>query len=89
MHKTYMGMDIHKNFIQAIAMDEKGNILQEKRFSSDLQDINDFIQKLNSKDIQAAIESTYTLYYIYEKLKLIKSEKHIKMSKLNSEKKNL
>jgi predicted NBD/HSP70 family sugar kinase len=60
MHKTYIGMDIHKNFIQAAAIDEKGNIIQEKRFSSDLQEINNFIQKLNSQDIQAAIESTCT-----------------------------
>jgi predicted NBD/HSP70 family sugar kinase len=65
MHKTYIGMDIHKNFIQATAMDEKGNILKEKRFSSDLQVINDFIKQLNCKDIQAAIESTCTwLSYI-------------------------
>ena len=49
MHKTYIGMDIHKNFIQATAMDEKGNILKEKRFSSDLQGINDFIKQLNCR----------------------------------------
>jgi len=68
MHKAYIGMDIHKNFIQAAALDEKGNILQEKRFSSDLQGINNFIQNLNNSDIQAAIESTCTWYHIYEKL---------------------
>ncbi len=61
-------MDIHKNFIQAAATDEKGNILQEKRFSSDLQGINAFVKSLNSKDIKAAIESTCTWYHIYEKL---------------------
>lgn len=55
MRTTYIGMDIHKNFIQATAMDEKGNVLQEKRFSSDLHGINEFIKSLNSRDVQAAI----------------------------------
>lgn len=61
-------MDIHKNFIQACAMDEKGKILNEKRFSSDLQGIAGFIQKLPGEEIFAAIESTCTWYHIYEKL---------------------
>lgn len=61
-------MDIHKNFIQASVMDKQGNILDEKRFSSDPKEINEFIRNLNSDEIHAAIEFTCTWYHVYEKL---------------------
>jgi transposase len=61
-------MDIHKNFIQACAVDEKGGILNERRFSSDLQGISGFVQSLPQGELCAAIESTCTWYHVYEKL---------------------
>jgi transposase len=68
MRTTYVGMDIHKNFIQAAAMDEKGNILREQKFNSDISGIKRFIENLNAHKIKAAIESTCTWYHIYEAL---------------------
>ena len=68
MRTTYVGMDIHKNFIQAAAMDEHGNILQEQKFSSDISGINRFVESLNAQKIKAAIESTCTWYHVYEAL---------------------
>jgi transposase len=61
-------MDIHKNFIQAAAMDEKGNILQEQKFNSTIAEINRFIEGLDTQKIKAAIESTCTWYHVYEAL---------------------
>ncbi|KON27462.1 hypothetical protein AC481_04845 [miscellaneous Crenarchaeota group archaeon SMTZ-80] len=68
MRTTYVGMDIHKNFIQAAAMDEKGNVLQEQKFSSTIAGINRFIEGLDAQKIKAAIESTCTWYHVYETL---------------------
>jgi transposase len=64
MRTTYVGMDIHKNFIQAAAMDEQGNILREQKFTSDISGIKRFVESLNAQKIKAAIESTCTWYHI-------------------------
>jgi len=68
MRTTYIGMDIHKNFIQAAAMDEKGDILREQKFDSTIAGINRFVESLGSSNIKAAIESTCTWYHVYEAL---------------------
>jgi transposase len=66
MRTTYVGMDIHKNFIQAAAMDEQGNILKEQKFKTTSVEIKRFVESLNAQKIQAAIESTCTWYHVYE-----------------------
>jgi len=68
MRTTYVGMDIHKNFIQAAAMDEQGNILREQKFKTTRDNIKQFINSLDTKHIHAAIEATCTWYHIYETL---------------------
>lgn len=68
MRTTYIGMDIHKNFIQAAAMDEHGNILKEQKFKSDIDGIRRFVNGLDSEKIKAAIEATCTWYHVYETL---------------------
>ncbi len=74
MHTTYVGMDIHKNFIQATAMDEQGNILKEQKFKSDRNEIKCFVQSLKAQKIQAAIEPTCTWYHVYEILNSLNVE---------------
>jgi transposase len=61
-------MDIHKNFIQAAAMDEAGNIIKEPQFKSDAKDIKRFVKSLKTQKIHAAIEATCTWYHVYETL---------------------
>ena len=58
MRTTYVGMDIHKSFIQAATMDEQGNILREQKFNSDIFGIKRFVENLNTQKIKAALEST-------------------------------
>jgi transposase len=59
-------MDIHKNFIQAAAMDENGNTIKEQKIKSDKEEIKRFIHSLKNHNIQAAIEATCTWYNVYE-----------------------
>ena len=68
MRTLYIGMDIHKNFIQAAAMDKEGTIIKEQQFKSDGEAIKRFINSLKTKNIQAAIEATCTWYHVYETL---------------------
>jgi len=66
MRTTYVGMDIHKNFIQAAALDEQGNIIKEQKFKTDEKEIQRFVKSLKAKKIRAAIEATCTWYHVYE-----------------------
>jgi transposase len=68
MRTTYVGMDIHKNFIQAAAMDEQGNIIKEQKFKTTNTEIKRFIESLKAQNIHAAIESTCTWYHVYQAL---------------------
>ena len=68
MHTTYVGLDIHKNFIQAAAMDEQGTILKEQKFKTTSAEIERFIKSLNAQKIYAAIEATCTWYHVYQEL---------------------
>jgi transposase len=61
-------MDIHKNFIQAAAMDQAGTIVTEQQFNSTEKDIKRFIHSLKTQTIHAAIEATCTWYHVYETL---------------------
>ena len=74
MRTTYVGMDIHKNFIQATAMDEQGNILKEQKFKTTDREIQQFIESLKAQKIQAAIESTCTWYHVYQALDALNVE---------------
>jgi len=74
MRTIYVGMDIHKNFIQAAAMDEQGNILKEKKFKTTDSEIKQFIESLKAQKIQAAIESTCTWYHVYQALDALNVE---------------
>jgi transposase len=74
MRTTYVGMDIHKNFIQATAMDEQGNILKEQKFKSTGDGIKQFVNSLDAQQIHAAIEATCTWYHVYETLNSLNVE---------------
>jgi len=64
MRTTYVGMDIHKNFIQAVAMDKDGEILKEQMFKPDLDNIRGFVKEFDGGEIKAAIEATCTCFEI-------------------------
>ncbi|MBD3207593.1 IS110 family transposase [Candidatus Bathyarchaeota archaeon] len=74
MRTTYVGMDIHKNFIQAAALDEQGNIIMEQKFKTNDKEIQRFVKSLKAQKIQAAIEATCTWYHVYEILRALDVE---------------
>jgi transposase len=68
MRTLYVGMDIHKNFIQAAAMDQAGNIIKEQQFKSDGKEITRFVKSLKTKNVHATTEATCTWHHVYETL---------------------
>ena len=60
----YVGIDVHKKLCQAAVLDEDSELLDEIRFRNDVEDIEEFAQKLSTfKDkVKAVVESTGNLW---------------------------
>ena len=66
----YIGLDVHKNYLQAAVLDDEGQLLKQERIPNSKDEIINFFQEFNKAKI--AIESSSTWYPIYQLL----SEKH-------------
>lgn len=62
---TYVGMDLHKNFLQIATMDDKGNLLQNTRIDNDLEAVNKFFQNMPDDHIKVVMESSSVWYNVY------------------------
>ena len=62
----YAGLDIHKNFCQAIVMTKDGELVKEKRIKSEKEDIEKFFSGL--KNVHVALEATTNYEYFYDLL---------------------
>jgi transposase len=75
----YVGMDLHKNYLQVAVMDEKGKVIKNSKIDNDIQKIGGFfdqINKINKNDDgknchnhqKIVMESSCVWYNIYEYL---------------------
>jgi len=62
----YIGLDIHKKNTQACVMNEKGKIIVNERFPSEIVAINAFLDRLGSVEAKVVMEATGFYQYIYE-----------------------
>lgn len=60
----YIGLDVHKSFCQAAVVDEKGEIVEEKRIDTTKEAIEGFFRRY--KGSKAVLESTGVWEYVYE-----------------------
>jgi len=69
----YIGMDIHKNFIQAVAITKEGKLICNQKLGTSDEQIKRFIQSLAVPvhRIKAAVESTCTWYHVYDSLEAL------------------
>jgi len=58
-----VGLDVHKNYIQAAVMNEEGRLLKEDRFRNDLQSVDRFF--IDIKEARVVMESSSTWYHLY------------------------
>jgi transposase len=70
----FVGMDVHKNYLQVAVLDEKGKVLDNSRVDNNLTKVNEFFDSLhpNSK-IKVVMDSSGMWYNIYECL----SKRHL------------
>src|SRR5215467_4416633 len=73
----FVGMDLHKNYLQIAVMNEKGKVLENSRINNDVKQVGRFfdenIKKLNEK-VRVVMESSSVWYNIYSYLS---EEKHL------------
>jgi transposase len=58
-----VGLDIHKNYIQAAVMNEQGRLLKKDKFRNDLQSVQRFFT--NIREAKVVMESSSTWYHVY------------------------
>ena len=67
----FVGMDLHKNYLQIAVMNDKGKVLENSRINNDVKQVGRFfdenIKKLNEK-VRVVMESSSVWYNIYSYL---------------------
>jgi transposase len=68
----FVGMDLHKSYLQVAVLDGKGKVLKNSRIHNDLSKVGRFFNRIggsgNSSDVKVVMESSCVWYNIYEYL---------------------
>ena len=59
----YAGLDVHKNFCQAIVMTKDGELVKEDRIKSEKEDIEEFFSCLENVEVAFEASGNYEYYY--------------------------
>jgi transposase len=62
----YVGLDIHKKNTQACVKNERGKIVSEASFRSDIPHINSFLDRLGTAEAKMVMEATGFYEFIYD-----------------------
>ena len=66
----FVGMDVHKNYLQVAVLDEKGKVVSNSRVDNNLIKVNEFFDTLHpGNNTKVVMESSGMWYNIYESLK--------------------
>jgi transposase len=76
MMMRYVGMDLHKNYLQIAVVDEKGKLIKNNKIENDIKKIGKFFDQINGFKIKnqnthttkVVMESSCVWYDIYEYL---------------------
>jgi transposase len=63
----FVGMDLHKNYLQVATVDDKGKVLENRRIMNNLNQISRFFRNINPT-AKVVMESSCIWYNIYEYL---------------------
>src|SRR5262249_1665118 len=71
----FVGMDLHKNYLQIAVMNDKGKVLENSRIDNNLKQVGRFFEKnINDEKVRVVMESSSVWYNIYSYLS---EEKHL------------
>ena len=66
----FVGMDVHKNYLQVAVLDERGKILNNSRVDNNLTKVNEFFDSLHpSSSTKVVLKSSGMWYNVYECLR--------------------
>jgi len=54
----FVGMDVHKNYLQVAVLDEKGKVLNNSRVDNNLIKVNEFFDRLPRSNTKVVMESS-------------------------------
>jgi transposase len=69
----FVGMDLHKKYLQVAIVDDKGKVVENSKMNNDLVEVDKFFKDVNN-DAKVVMESSCVWYNIYEYLS---KEKHL------------
>jgi hypothetical protein len=61
----FVGMDLHKNYLQIAVMNEKGKVLENSRINNNLKTVGRFFDNLNDEKTRIVMESSCVCGTIY------------------------
>jgi hypothetical protein len=62
----YIGMDLHKKYLQVAVVDEKGKVMRNSKIDNDLDEVGKFFNDVNNQDAKVVMESSGVWYNVYE-----------------------
>jgi len=68
IYTMFVGMDLHKNYLQIAVMNEKGKVLENSRINNSLKLLGKFFDNLNDQKARIVMESSCVWYNIYRYL---------------------
>lgn len=67
MQQMYVGLDVHKNFIQGCILDKEGKVILEQKFKNEPHSMDLFLSNIQ-QDSKVALESCSCWQYVYDYL---------------------
>ncbi|KXA93548.1 hypothetical protein AKJ64_00340 [candidate division MSBL1 archaeon SCGC-AAA259E17] len=64
---VFAGLDVHKKYFHATALEESGDILVQKNFPNSSEGYDSILAKTGRK-VKVAFEATYAWEYVFEEL---------------------
>jgi hypothetical protein len=65
----FVGMDLHKNYLQIAVMSDKGKVLENSRINNDVKQVGRFFdENINHEKVCVVMESSSVWYNIYSYL---------------------
>lgn len=64
----FIGLDIHKKFIYGCILDNHGNVVSERKFDTEPEELDRFLSNSNKEECRIAIESCICWQYVYDYL---------------------
>jgi transposase len=75
---NFVGLDLHKNYVQAAVVDKGGNTLRQQRIQNEDEEISRFFKSILTPKTRAGIvmESSSTWYHTYELLSTMNNNRN-------------